>query len=157
MVHHVGPVNMAHSIARTLKFRDNEIVLAVSAITFDISVADLLCGLLHGSTVVLATAYVNWFFPQPFNLINVIRLDAKDGGRLVSLLQKHSVTYMCATPPHLQLMLMAGWKKPNTDQLKIAASGDVLTFEIAKNVLPYGELWNLYGLPGVFLFLTNKF
>ena len=67
-----------------------------------------------------------------------------DGAKLSSLLQRHGVTVMQATPATWQLLLDAGWM--GSPKLKILCGGEAWPPGLAEELLPRSEsLWNMYG------------
>ena len=100
---------------------------AVTTLSFDIAVLELLLPLLCGATIVL-----------------VDRDDASDGAVLRDLLERERVDAMQATPSTWRLLLEAGWR--GGPRFKALCGGEALPPDLAEALLSRsGELWNLYG------------
>ena len=100
---------------------------AVTTLSFDIAVLELLLPLLCGAELVL-----------------VDRDTASDGAALRALLEAQAVTCMQATPSTWRLLLEAGWS--GGARFRALCGGEPLPVELAQALLPRtGELWNLYG------------
>jgi len=102
-------------------------VLAVTTISFDIAVLELLLPLVVGATIVLADAET-----------------AMDGVALAALIRDRRVTAMQATPATYRMLLQSGW--PGDPGLRVLCGGEALTAELAAALRPrVGSLWNMYG------------
>ncbi|GAB2610875.1 hypothetical protein GCM10027168_49720 [Streptomyces capparidis] len=102
-------------------------LLAVTTLSFDISMLELLLPLVRGARVVLAS-----------------RETAADGKLLADALATSGATVMQATPSTWRMLLDAGWAgRPG---LRALAGGEALPRELAHRLLERGvELWNMYG------------
>src|SRR5690606_28538865 len=102
-------------------------LLAVTTLSFDIAVLELLLPLTVGAKVVIASSEV-----------------VADGALLAQSLTDSHITFMQATPASWRLLLEAGWTgKPD---LKILCGGEALTNDLAEKLLQRGAgLWNVYG------------
>ncbi|HEX2077234.1 MAG TPA: amino acid adenylation domain-containing protein, partial [Longimicrobium sp.] len=127
MVPHRGVANFLASMAREPGIAGEDVLAAVTSLSFDIAVLELLLPLTAGARVVVAT-----------------RDEAMDAGRLANLLDASGATMMQATPATWRMLLQAGWAgKPD---LAILSGGEALAPELARELLPRGRaLWNLYG------------
>jgi thioesterase domain-containing protein/acyl carrier protein len=102
-------------------------LVSVTTISFDISMLELFLPLIVGAKLILARA------PE-----------MADGAALLSLLQRHSATFMQATPVTWQLLLEAGWH--GHPPLKMLCGGEAMPRKLAETLLKCGgELWNMYG------------
>ncbi|MEM8859940.1 MAG: amino acid adenylation domain-containing protein, partial [Chloroflexota bacterium] len=102
-------------------------LLAVTTISFDISVLELFLPLVVGGKVVLAS-----------------KDSTIDGHSLNSLMEEHDVTVMQATPATWRLLLDSGWE--GREGLKILCGGESLSKELAAELIQRGDsLWNMYG------------
>lgn len=124
---HRGVVNFLSSMAVQPGLKSDDVMVAVTTLSFDIAVLELFLPLSQGAQVVIATRDVT-----------------VDGQRLAALLENSRATIMQATPATWQLLLNAGWTgKPG---LKILCGGEALPRELADRLLATGaELWNMYG------------
>lgn len=127
VVGHGAVVNFLHSMAGTPGLTADDVLLAVTTVSFDIAVLELFLPLSVGGTVVLAT-----------------RDEARDGDALRSLLERHRVTVMQGTPVTWRLLLESGWK--GAWRFKALVGGEALPPDLADALLDRGvELWNMYG------------
>ncbi|AYG84644.1 Phenolphthiocerol synthesis polyketide synthase type I Pks15/1 [Streptomyces hundungensis] len=105
-------------------------LLAVTTVSFDISVLELFLPLLSGATTVIAQAQET--------------LDTK---ALSGLMERHAITMMQGTPATWQLLLDGGWQ--GTPALrKILCGGEALSRDLADRLLAAGapgSVWNMYG------------
>lgn len=123
-----GVVNFLRSMAHTPGLKAGEPLLAVTTLSFDIAVLELLLPLSVGAEIVLAQ-----------------RTDAIDGHALKQLITQHGVQVMQATPSTWHLLLEAGFVAP--PGFRALCGGEALSPALAKRMLDAGvaELWNMYG------------
>lgn len=127
MVPHRGVSNFLASMKREPGLVEKDRLLAVTTLSFDIAVLELLLPLSVGAEVVLAD-----------------RDTASDGHGLAALLASSQATVMQATPSTWRLLLDAGWH--GTPDFKALCGGEALAPDLARMLLPRcGALWNLYG------------
>jgi amino acid adenylation domain-containing protein len=120
-------VNLLEAMARRPGFGEGDCLLAVTTLSFDISVLELFLPLLVGGRVVLATAE-----------------DAMDGPALVGLLDRYEVTLLQSTPSTFRLLLSAGWE--GREDLRIICCGEPFPRDLLRELLPrVSEVWNGYG------------
>ncbi|MEO6196445.1 MAG: non-ribosomal peptide synthase/polyketide synthase [Thermoanaerobaculia bacterium] len=104
-----------------------ETLLAVTTLSFDIAVLELLLPLTVGARVALAGSET-----------------AVDGARLVRALEGAGAGVMQGTPATWRLLLEAGWR--GDPGFRILCGGEALPADLAAALLDRGgELWNLYG------------
>ncbi len=126
-IEHRALVNFLRSMAREPGLSQNDTLLAVTTLSFDIAALELFLPLMVGARIVLAD-----------------RMTAVDGRALRSLLDQHKVTCLQATPSTWRLLLDAGWRK--TEGLKALCGGEALPNPLGKEITATGaELWNMYG------------
>ena len=126
-VQHSAVCNFLSSMQREPGFKAGDRLLAVTTLSFDIAVLELLLPLITGGTVVLAT-----------------RDEAMDGETLMALITQHQVTVMQATPTTWHLLLDAGWQPPRG--FRALVGGEPLPPALATALLAKGiEVWNMYG------------
>lgn len=102
-------------------------LLAVTTLSFDIAVLELLLPLSIGACVVLAQ-----------------REDTVDGEALARLIDEQRVSVMQATPTTWHLLLDMGWRAPAG--FRALCGGEALPPTLASRLLAQGlELWNMYG------------
>jgi amino acid adenylation domain-containing protein len=124
---HRSIVNFIHSMREKPGLTQNDVLLAVTTLSFDIAVLEFFLPLTAGALVVIASVEAT-----------------ADAAQLVSLLERHRITVMQATPATWHLLLEANWTgNPN---LKILCGGEAWSSELAEQLLPRcGSLWNMYG------------
>ena len=128
MVRHGGLTNFLLSMLGDLEMSEQDVLLAVTTLSFDISGLELLLPLICGGCVVIADH------------------DAVvDGRSLAALADGCGVTLLQATPMTWQLLREAGWL--GRRRLRAAlCGGEVLTEALAADLLATSEsVWNLYG------------
>ncbi len=105
----------------------DDVLLAVTTLSFDLHTLEIFLPLITGASIVIA--------PQ---------VSTTDGRALVEAMEKYDVTVMEATPASFRLMLAAGWS--GSPELKILFGGEPLPRDLARQLLPRcSELWNMYG------------
>jgi amino acid adenylation domain-containing protein len=126
-VRHRGVVNYLASMARRPGLTAGDTVLALTTVSFDIAVTELLLPLAVGARVEL-----------------IDRDTASDAERLAAAIDAAGVTVMQATPATWTLLLEGGWA--GRLGLKALAGGEVLPAALADRLRArVGELWNVYG------------
>lgn len=124
---HRAAVNFLRSMAVEPGMTSADKLLAVTTLSFDISVLEMFLPLLSGACLVIASAE-----------------DVKDGRRLVNLLDEEDITMMQATPATWQMLLDSGWE--GSRELRILCGGEALTRTLANALVnSAAEVWNLYG------------
>jgi len=127
-ISHGAVINFLKSMCLTLELTDQDILLAVTTITFDIAALELYLPLIVGARVVVASREV-----------------ATDGVQLLAQLMKSGATTMQATPATWRMLVKAGWH-PSHQSLKILCGGEALPQNLAEQLLQRSaSLWNLYG------------
>ena len=126
-VPHRAVVNFLYTMAREPGLTAEDILLAVTTLSFDIAGLELFLPLTQGARVVIAS-----------------RATAGNGEQLSQALQSSRATIMQATPTTWQTLLNVGWQ--GSPDLKILCGGEALSRELADQLLPRcASLWNLYG------------
>jgi amino acid adenylation domain-containing protein len=125
MVRHGGLANFLASMAREPGMSAGDVLVAVTTLSFDIAVLELLLPLTVGARVRVAS-----------------REAAADPQRLRRLLA--GATAMQATPATWRMLLDAGWSPPR--DLMMMCGGEALPRDLADGLAANGApLWNLYG------------
>jgi amino acid adenylation domain-containing protein len=123
---HRAVVNLLSTMART-RGSANDVLVAVTTISFDIAGLELFLPLIVGAKVVIAE-----------------RETVADGYRLLKQLETSGATAMQATPAGWRLL--AGSRVPRARQFKMLCGGEALPRDLANRLLEgAGELWNMYG------------
>ena len=126
-IEHRSLANFLHSMRQILGITSSDSLMAVTTLSFDIAILELLLPLTVGA-----------------RLLIVDRDVARDGPRLIERLNDESIDFFQATPVTWRLLLEAGWQgKPS---LTMLCGGEALPRELADRLLfPESSLWNLYG------------
>ena len=127
VVPHRALVNLLCSMQRSPGFSADDSLVAVTVMSFDMSIPELFLPLAVGGRVVVAT-----------------REDPRDGHELRRLLEASGATCMQATPSGWRLLVAAGWT--GGKGFKALAGGESLPQDLAVALRDgCGELWNMYG------------
>jgi amino acid adenylation domain-containing protein len=122
-----GVVNFLAAMAGRPGLGPDDILLAVTTVSFDIAALELFLPLSLGGRVELAE-----------------RETAADGRRLAAQIASSGATVMQATPATWRLLLEAGWQ--GSPGLKVLCGGEALPPDLARELLGrVGSLWNVYG------------
>ncbi|MFE6385364.1 amino acid adenylation domain-containing protein [Nocardiopsis dassonvillei] len=102
-------------------------LLAVTTLSFDISMLEILLPLMEGGTVVLAD-----------------HTTTADGGALAELVTASGATVMQATPSTWRMLFDAGWA--GAPGLRVLVGGEALPPDLARRLRSAGmPVWNMYG------------
>jgi amino acid adenylation domain-containing protein len=128
MVPHDALLSRVNGLRRTPGFGPEDSIVAMTALSFDISLAELLLPLTCGGCFIAAPA--------------AARLDPEIFSSVVAA-QRPSVIQ--ATPSFWRLALAWGWRGTSS-QTRLWCGGEALTPGLAAQLLPEcAELWNVYG------------
>ncbi|MDB5008424.1 MAG: tycC [Mucilaginibacter sp.] len=137
-VAHHNLVNFLISMQNEPGITENDKLLAVTTISFDIAGLELFLPLLTGAEIIIATTDA-----------------AKDGRALLEIIKKERVSIMQATPYTWRIMLEAGWDK--STPIKVICGGEALPMELAHRLLnSTTSLWNVYGPTETTIWSTVK-
>ena len=126
-VPHRATANLLLSMQRQPGIRAADRLLAVTTLSFDIAVLELLTPLIAGGSVFVAD-----------------RDDAIDGHRLAAVLAERDINVMQATPGTWRLLLTAGWQAP--EGFRALVGGEPLPQDLADALTAQPlALWNMYG------------
>ena len=126
-ISHRAAVNFLSSMRLEPGFSQNDRLLAVTTLCFDIAGLEFYLPLTCGGTVVIAP-----------------REALTDGAALTDLLATSKISIMQATPVTWRLLLESGWQ--GIRGLKILCGGEGFPRELADRLLQTGaEVWNVYG------------
>jgi amino acid adenylation domain-containing protein len=126
-ISHGALVNFLRSMQREPGLAADDVVAAVTTISFDIAGLEL---------------YLPWLVGARVELVS--REHAADGALLAQRLAESGATVLQATPATWRLLLEAGWQ--GDARLRALCGGEALSRELADALLPkVRELWNLYG------------
>lgn len=120
-------VNFLHGIQAHARLTEDDRLLAVTTLGFDIAVLELFLPLLHGACVVLSQ-----------------REQALQPAALIRLLESQAVSVMQATPATWQMLL--DYPSQAWQGLRVLCGGEALPGELAERLLARGvQLTNVYG------------
>lgn len=124
---HRGVVSFLQSMAKQPGLRADDVLLAITTLSFDIAGLELWLPLTVGARVVIAK-----------------REQAGDPQWLLETIRTAKVTVMQATPATWRMMVAAGWEERLP--LKALCGGEPLPRDLAGQLLERcAELWNMYG------------
>ena len=120
-------VNLVNSMTRLLSFTVNDILLAVTTISFDIAELEMYMPLFIGAKLVIATQET-----------------ATDMDLLAEKMAECGATVFQATPVTFKMLMISGWK--GKKDLKLIIGGEALPKELVRDMLPRcAGVWNSYG------------
>ncbi|MDB6122829.1 MAG: Acyl carrier protein [Pedosphaera sp.] len=126
-ISHRAVVNFLESMRREPGLTEQDTLLAVTTLSFDIAGLEIWLPLLVGARVVIATREVTM-----------------NGKALSNLMNRSNATLMQATPTTWRLLLESGWG--GNPRLKILCGGEAWSEELAQQLLERcGSVWNMYG------------
>jgi amino acid adenylation domain-containing protein len=124
---HGAVVNLLSSVQNDVGFGPDDVFLATTTLSFDIAAVEQYLPLVSGGRVALAPTGA-----------------AADPSVLARLLDRHSASFMQATPSGWKLLLDGGWA--GRRELTALTAGEPLTAELADALLGRVDaLWNYYG------------
>ncbi len=127
MVTHRAVVNFLQSMAREPGLGRDDVLLAVTTVSFDIAGLELFLPLTVGARVVIASRSV-----------------ASDGTLLEAALVEHGVTTMQATPATWRMLIDSGWRRD--ENLKALCGGEAMGRDLAQRLaVRCRSVWNMYG------------
>jgi amino acid adenylation domain-containing protein len=126
-VPHRAVVNFLASVREEPGMGQSDVLAAVTTLSFDIAVLELLLPLTVGARIALASREV-----------------AGDGPQLAALLAESGATVMQATPSTWRLLLAAGWS--GGAAFTAICGGEALPRDLAQQLVENaGTVWNMYG------------
>jgi amino acid adenylation domain-containing protein len=124
---HRSVVNFLCSMQREPGMTAQDILVAVTTLSFDIAGLELYLPLLVGGRLVIAT-----------------REATMDGRLLMRLMEKSGATVMQATPTTWRVLLESGWQ--GDSKLKALVGGEALSADLARQLARLCDsAWNMYG------------
>ncbi len=126
-ISHAALANFLLSLRQKSGLKAQDVLLAVTTLSFDIAALEIFLPLLVGARVVLVSREVTM-----------------NGTRLGQALDITQATVMQATPASWRLLLEAGWQ--GSPYLMALCGGEALHRSLAVRLLKHvGSLWNMYG------------
>lgn len=119
--------NFLKAVSEKPGLKEDDRLLAITTLAFDISLLELFLPLTVGATLVIASS-----------------TQSSDPHQLNSLLEHHSITTLQATPATWRLLVNSGGQ--TRQSLKGLVGGEKLPADLAEQLVNQGvELWNMYG------------
>ena len=126
-VSHGSVVNLLESMRQEPGICQDDRLLAVTTLSFDIAALELLLPLTVGAQVVIAN-----------------RETAADPRALSKKMKRSGISIMQATPATWQMLVEAGWM--GDQRLKVLCGGEALSRKLANELVSRAaEVWNMYG------------
>jgi amino acid adenylation domain-containing protein len=124
---HRNTMNLLCGAERVTGFGPTDVMLALTTLTFDISVLEMMLPLTTGGT------------------IRVVSPDAVVDGRLLqAIIEGSHVTYVQSTPSIWRMFVQTGWR--GSPRITAISGGEPLPRDLADSLLDrVGVLWNMYG------------
>lgn len=127
MIENKGLINFLFSMKEMFNFTSNDVQLAISPFSFDISIIEIFVPLISGASVVVA--------PEEAR---------RDMGSLQGLMRKNPPTVMMGTPSTWAMLFESGWE--GNLNLKVMSGGEALNADLAAKLsVVCKSLWNGYG------------
>ncbi len=124
---HIAAVNFIKSMSKTPGMCKDDKLLAVTTLSFDISVLELFLPISVGAPVIIAN-----------------NDEVADGKRLMEIIETEKINILQATPATWNVLLLSGWK--GDKNLVALCGGEAIQPTLVKNLLPkVAKLWNMYG------------
>ena len=124
---HQAFVNLCASVQREPGTAKDDILLALTTISFDIAAAELFIPLTVGSKIIIASRHM-----------------AADPDAIAKCIEEQRVTLMQATPVTWRMLIHSGWQ--GNKGLKIICTGEALPRSLADQLLARAAcVWNMYG------------
>jgi amino acid adenylation domain-containing protein len=124
---HKNLVNFLCSMALEPGIKENDRLLSITTISFDIAGLELYLPLTKGATLIIADHET-----------------ARDGRLLLELVKKENINFLQATPTTWSMLLDSGWSDPLP--LKALCGGEAMPTDLAKELISKCDtLWNVYG------------
>lgn len=126
-ISHEALGNFLHSMKLEPGLCEDDVLLAVTTLSFDIAGLELWLPLICGARTVIAE-----------------RKTAVDGRALIDIIEKQSITVLQATPITWHLLIESGWK--GGKRLKALCGGEAFPPDLADELHSRcKEVWNMYG------------
>jgi amino acid adenylation domain-containing protein/FkbM family methyltransferase len=124
---HAALANFLQSMRREPGIADDDVLLALTTLSFDIAGLELYLPLMAGASVAIAS-----------------REEALDPSLLMARIEHSGCTLMQATPTTWRALLDAGWQ--GAPRLRVLCGGEAMPVDVARALLARcAELWNMYG------------
>jgi amino acid adenylation domain-containing protein/thioester reductase-like protein len=128
---HEALSNTLLSLQRVTGCDETTRLLAITTVSFDMSVLEIFLPLLCGATIVIAQQHEN-----------------KSVDSLYVLIRRYAISMMQGTPATWRMLLDYGWPDDVQQLTKILVGGEAVSRQLADRLLAichYGSVWNVYG------------
>jgi len=137
-IEHHSLANLLLSMQNQPGISNNDVLLSVTTISFDIAALELFLPLITGAKLIITDTQTT-----------------KDSRVLLKTIQTHRVSIMQATPNTWRMMLESGWDEKLP--LKALCGGEALPLALAKKLeAKCSSLWNMYGPTETTIWSTAK-
>ena len=127
MIQHRPVINFLFGVQKQLQLGADDRLLAVTTLSFDISVLELYLPLLTGAALYIASSD-----------------EARDGDRLQAVIAEHKISCMQATPSTWRVLLGSGLKPVRP--LQALCGGEAFPQDLARDLARVcAKVWNMYG------------
>jgi amino acid adenylation domain-containing protein len=127
VVSHRSVVNLLASMQRRPGISHDDVLVAVTTLSFDISVLEVFLPLVTGASVVVASSD-----------------EVIDGRLLATVIDDACATMVQATPTTFSMLFEAGWA--GRRDLVVLCGGEALTRDLASQLVETcGAVWNMFG------------
>ena len=127
VITHRAVINLLNTMARRLQPEPHDGWLAVTTVSFDISVLEIFLPLVMGFRLVLASDDV-----------------CRDGRLMSETIARERISFLQATPSGWRLLLESSWR--GDPRLTMICGGEALPLDLARTLVQKGRaLWNVYG------------
>ena len=134
---HGGLVNFLLAMKKRPGILPEDILLAITTLSFDISVLEIYLPLIAGATIVIAS-----------------QEEAMDASRLMDAIDKSGATILQATPVTWRMLTLSKWQ--GNKRLKALCGGEALLKDLSSQLLgKCGEVWNVYGPTEITVWATT--
>jgi amino acid adenylation domain-containing protein len=126
-ISHGSLANFLHSMEREPGLSEEDVLVGVTTVCFDIAGLELFLPLCVGAKLVIAD-----------------RETSADGNRLCQLIREADATALQGTPATWRMLIAAGWEQ--SPKLRALCGGEALPRGLSRQLLArVKEVWNLYG------------
>jgi len=126
-IKHLAVVNLVNSMGKLLEFSAQDILLAVTTISFDIAELEMYLPLFNGAKLVIGSQET-----------------ATDMELLAEKIEECGATVFQATPVTFKMLMINSWR--GKKDLKLIIGGEALSKDLVRELLPISrEIFNSYG------------
>ncbi len=120
-------INLLQSMAKTPGMNKQDVLCAITTLSFDISVLELFLPIYTGASLIIVKKDISLF-----------------SDKLATVLKKYRVSILQATPATFRLLIANDWQP--SSPIKILCGGEPFPKDLATDLLSrVSEVWNVYG------------